>query len=37
LSEVKLSNTNICTKEDPNYFSYRANKESGRQVGVISL
>jgi YfiH family protein len=37
LPEVKLSNTNICTKEDPNYFSYRANKESGRQVGVISL
>ena len=37
LPEIKLSNIDICTKENPDYFSYRANGEAGRQVGVISL
>ena len=35
--EIKLSNIDICTKENTDYFSYRANGEAGRQVGVISL
>ena len=37
LPEVKLSNVNLCTKENADYFSYRAHGEGGRQVGVISL
>jgi YfiH family protein len=37
LPEVKLSNLEICTKENSEYFSYRAHGESGRQVGVITL
>lgn len=37
LPEIKLSNIDICTKENPEYFSYRAHGEAGRQVGVISL
>ena len=37
LPEIKLSNIDICTKENTDYFSYRANGEAGRQVGVISL
>ncbi len=37
LPEIKLSNIDICTKENPDYFSYRANGEAGRKVGVISL
>ena len=37
LPEVKLSNVNLCTKENTDYFSYRAHGEGGRQVGVISL
>jgi YfiH family protein len=37
LPEIKLSNIDICTKENPDYFSYRAHGEAGRQVGVISL
>ena len=34
---VALTNLNLCTKELPDYFSYRGNAEIGRQVGVISL
>ena len=34
---VRLSNMNICTLENPNYFSFRRGAESGRQVGVICL
>ena len=34
---VSLTNLNLCTKELPDYFSYRGNAEIGRQVGVISL
>ena len=37
LPEIKLSNIDICTKENSDYFSYRAHGEAGRQVGVISL
>jgi copper oxidase (laccase) domain-containing protein len=37
LPQVKLSNINLCTKENTDYFSYRAHGEGGRQVGVISL
>jgi YfiH family protein len=37
IPQVKLSKVNLCTKENSNYFSYRAHNESGRQVGAISL
>ena len=37
LSDLPLSNLDICTKEDLTYFSHRASGEAGRQVGVISL
>ena len=37
LPEIKLSNIDICTKENTDYFSYRAHGEAGRQIGVISL
>ena len=37
LPEIKLSNIGICTKENAEYFSYRAHGEGGRQVGVINL
>ena len=37
LAGVALTNLNLCTKELPDYFSYRGNDEIGRQVGVISL
>ena len=37
LSDLPLSNIGICTKENSDYFSYRAHGEAGRQVGVISL
>jgi YfiH family protein len=37
LTEIKLSNINICTNENSGYFSYRAHGEGGRQVGVITL
>jgi YfiH family protein len=37
IPEVALSNINRCTNENSNYFSYRANGDDGRQVGVISL
>jgi polyphenol oxidase len=37
LSDLPLSNLDICTKEDSGYFSHRASGEAGRQVGVISL
>lgn len=37
ISQIPLINLNICTLENPNYFSYRRGGESGRQVGVICL
>jgi copper oxidase (laccase) domain-containing protein len=37
IPQVRLSNMNICTLENPNYFSFRRGAESGRQVGVICL
>ena len=37
LAGIALSNLNLCTKELPDYFSYRGHAEIGRQVGVISL
>ena len=37
LSEIKLSNINLCTNENSDYFSYRAHGEGSRQVGVITL
>ena len=37
LAGIKLTNLSICTKENPEYFSYRAGDKTGRQVGVISL
>jgi YfiH family protein len=37
LPSISLTNLNLCTKELPDYFSYRANDEFDRQVGVISL
>jgi hypothetical protein len=35
IPQVALTNLNICTLENPNYFSFRRGAESGRQVGVI--
>jgi YfiH family protein len=37
LNGIKLTNLSLCTKENPEYFSYRAGDKSARQVGVISL
>jgi YfiH family protein len=37
LGDIRLENLNLCTKENSEYFSHRANAEPGRQVGVISL
>jgi YfiH family protein len=37
LTGIKLTNLCLCTKENPEYFSYRAGDKTGRQVGVISL
>jgi YfiH family protein len=37
ISEIPLTNLDICTLEDPNYFSFRRGGETGRQVGVICL
>ena len=37
LAGIALTNLDLCTKELPDYFSYRGNAEIGRQVGVISL
>jgi YfiH family protein len=37
LAEIPLQNLKICTKENAEYFSYRVNSESQRQIGVISL
>ena len=34
---VKVEKWNVCTLEDPEYFSYRRDGVTGRQVGVISL
>jgi copper oxidase (laccase) domain-containing protein len=35
IPQVALTNLNLCTLENPNYFSFRRGAESGRQVGVI--
>jgi YfiH family protein len=35
--EVLTVSTEICTFEDENYFSYRRNQVTGRQVGIIKL
>ena len=35
IPQVALTNMNICTRENPSYFSFRRGAESGRQVGVI--
>ena len=35
IPQVALTNMNICTLENPSYFSFRRGAESGRQVGVI--
>jgi YfiH family protein len=32
-----VENTNICTKENEKYFSYRRDGQTGRQAGIISL
>jgi hypothetical protein len=37
ISEIPLVNLDICTLENPDYFSFRRGGESGRQVGVICL
>ena len=37
IPQVSLRNLNICTLENPRYFSFRRGGESGRQVGVICL
>jgi YfiH family protein len=34
---VEITSSEICTLEDENYFSYRRNKITGRQAGVIKL
>jgi len=34
---VDVSDVDICTKEDRNYFSFRNGDESARQAGIISL
>jgi YfiH family protein len=36
-AEVKVERRNECTVENPDYFSYRRDGITGRQVGVISL
>lgn len=35
--EVAVESKEICTFEDENYFSYRRNRVTGRQVGLIKL
>jgi YfiH family protein len=37
ISEIPLVNLNVCTLENPDYFSFRRGSETGRQVGVICL
>lgn len=37
LNEIKITDLGMCTKENPDYFSHRADATLGRQVGVISL
>ena len=34
---VEVSDVDICTKEDRNYFSFRNGDETARQAGIISL
>ena len=34
---VVVQNLNVCTREDPNYFSFRRGAETERQAGLISL
>lgn len=36
-NEIAVRDWGICTKENPNYFSYRRDGVTGRQVGVIAL
>ena len=35
--DVHVLNSEVCTLEDENYFSFRRNKVTGRQAGVIKL
>ena len=35
--EVAVRNTGVCTRENPNYFSYRGGDLTPRQAGIISL
>jgi hypothetical protein len=35
--DVHVLNSDVCTLEDENYFSFRRNKVTGRQAGVIKL
>ncbi len=37
IPDVTLENLDICTLENPDYFSFRRGGETGRQVGVICL
>ena len=37
LNEIKITDLGMCTKENSDYFSHRADATLGRQVGVISL
>jgi YfiH family protein len=37
LKGIEISNLGICTKENSDYFSHRADATLGRQVGVVSL
>ena len=34
---ITVENMSVCTMENQRYFSYRARKDDGRQVGVIAL
>jgi copper oxidase (laccase) domain-containing protein len=36
-AEVVVVHHGICTKESPDFYSYRRNKTTSRQVGVIAI
>jgi YfiH family protein len=36
-AEVAVVHHGICTKESPDFYSYRRNKTTSRQVGVIAI
>lgn len=36
-AEVVVAHHGICTKESPDFYSYRRNKTTSRQVGVIAI